>query len=116
MTIFLDIDGTLLEQFKKDDLQMILNRKPKILPGTLAKLDRWHFEGYNLILTTARPEGSRRRTVEQLEEVGIYHYSQLIMNLTNGPRIVINDNYANNPPRAIAFALNRNVGVGDIDV
>ena len=116
MNIFLDIDGTLLKQFQSDDLQMMLDRKPEILPGTLAKLDNWHFNGYNVILASARPEGARQRTVEQLNEVGIYHYSKLILGLHLGDRVLINDHPVDSNGRAIAYSLSRNIGIGEVNV
>ena len=116
MNIFLDIDGTLLEQFQSDDLQMMLDRKPKVLPGVLAKLDNWHFNGYNVILTSARPEGARQRTIEQLNDVGIYHYSKLILGLNLGTRILINDFPTGLGGRAIAYPIERNKGIGNINV
>lgn len=115
-TIFLDIDGTLLQQNSGDNLTEILKKPPRVLPGVMQKLDEWHILGYTVILTSARPEGSRLHTTQQLNEAGIYHYAQLILGVGHGRRVVINDHTDHNLPRAIGIPLKRNVGIGDVNV
>lgn len=112
-TIFLDIDGTILRH--KDTLQNMLMSEPELLDGTLDKLYHWHNQGYTIILTTARPEGSRYKTEKQLNELGIV-YSGLIMNLSSGPRIVINDTKPDGTITAIAKPLVRDTGIKDIEL
>ena len=60
-----------------------------------------------IIMTTARPESSRKITEEQLERVGL-KYDKLIMGLPHAKRIVINDFAASNIyPSCSAINLHR---------
>jgi hydroxymethylpyrimidine pyrophosphatase-like HAD family hydrolase len=52
-TIFSDIDGTLIEQVRFEDLDPnIVN----VLPGVKEKMTEWVNAGHYIVLTTARPE------------------------------------------------------------
>lgn len=115
-TIFLDLDGSVFCQDNNETMRDMLSKKPQLLPGTLEKLDEWHRLGYNIILVTARPTGSRARTIEQLNEVGIYHYRHLLMGIDVGPRIMINDSREEGVDRAFAIPLKRNEGIGSIEL
>ena len=86
-TIFCDIDGTLLK-FREDFSSMMNYADP--LKGVIQTLTEWHIKGYKVILVTGRPEPFRKRTEEQLLEVGIV-YDQLVMGVGSGPRYLIND-------------------------
>jgi ribonucleotide monophosphatase NagD (HAD superfamily) len=79
LTIFCDIDGTILKWFSGE-----------LLPGVKEKFDKWNEEGCQIILTTARGEAWRKYTESQLERVGI-RYERLIMELQDYPRHIIND-------------------------
>ncbi len=113
-TIFLDIDGTLVEHSENISEQYL--KTPKLLKGTLEKLTEWDRKGYNIILTTGRKEGVREITVKQLAELGIF-YDQLIMGLGGGIRIVINDKKKDKEyDTAIAINLQRNEGISKIEI
>jgi hydroxymethylpyrimidine pyrophosphatase-like HAD family hydrolase len=108
-TIFLDIDGTLIEHSEEITKQFI--DTPRILEGTLETLTNWDRKGYNIILTTGRREGVRDITIKQLAELGIF-YDQLIMGLGGGIRVVVNDRKKNKThDTAIAINLDRNEGI-----
>lgn len=113
-TIFLDIDGTLVEH--SENLSKQLTEPLKILDGTLEKLLEWDRKGYNIILTTGRRESHRIQTEKQLFELGIF-YDKLIMGLGGGDRIIINDR-KKNKEEDTAFAINidRNEGIKNIDI
>jgi hypothetical protein len=113
-TIFLDIDGTLVEH--SENLSKQLTESLKILDGTLEKLLEWDRKGYNIILTTGRRESHRTQTEKQLFELGIF-YDKLIMGLGGGDRIIINDR-KKNKKEDTAFAINidRNKGIKNIDI
>lgn len=114
-TIFLDIDGTLVEHLGNIEKQCMASSLP-ILPGTLEKISEWDRKGYNIILTTGRRESSRRRTEEQLESLGII-YDKLIMGIGGGPRVIINDlKIDSDEPTAIAINLKRNLGIKDVNI
>jgi len=113
-TIFLDIDGTLVEH--SENLSKQITEPLKIINGTLEKLLEWDKKGYNIILTTGRRESHRKITEKQLTELGIF-YDKLIMGIGGGDRIIINDRKENNPTNT-AFAINidRNEGIKNIDI
>jgi len=113
-TIFLDIDGTLFRH--KGNLSNILLEESEILPGVIEKLNKWNADGHKIILTTGRTESMRKRTEEQLQKNGIF-YDQLIMGLTRGERVIINDLKPNNQMRtASAIEINRNTGLISVNI
>lgn len=125
--IFCDIDGTLLSICgldKWDPYKIYDSEEPAEsvgyihpLPGVKEKLIEWHVKGYRIILTTARPESLREVTVQTLHKFGII-YNDLIMDLPQGPRVVINDIDPDIPDmsKALAFNVERNKGISDIDL
>lgn len=115
-TIFIDIDGTLIEQIENWAEHIAAGSKFKILPGTLEKLKEWETKGYRLILTTARRESGRRLTEQTLSELGIF-YDQLVMGIGIGPRVVINDlKPGSDTPMAEGISLPRNTGIGNVRI
>jgi ribonucleotide monophosphatase NagD (HAD superfamily) len=112
-TIICDIDGTLCRHKIPTH-----NTKPEpleILPGTLEKLSEWDIEGYNIILLTGRRESMRKSTEQQLADAGIF-YDQLIMGVGGGVRVLINDNKPDRDLAALSINLDRNVGIGGVDI
>ncbi len=114
-TLFCDIDGTLVKHESP-----LLSSKPgfvmELLPGTLEKLEEWDRAGYNIILTTGRRESMRSETERQLSEVGII-YDYLLMGIKGGKRYLINDRKPNRSENyAEAINLDRNEGIGDIEI
>jgi hydroxymethylpyrimidine pyrophosphatase-like HAD family hydrolase len=111
-TIFLDIDGTLIEH--TEEITEQLTAKPNLLVGTLETLTEWDRKGYNIILTTGRRESARKVTEQQLCDLGIF-YDQLIMGLGGGIRVVVNDRKKNKThDTAIAINLDRNEGIENL--
>jgi len=111
-TIFLDIDGCLLKH--QGNLTTQLLQLPILLPGAIEKLNEWEALGYKIILTTGRKESMRKYTEKQLTKLGIF-YDQLIMGLTRGERIIINDKKPNDDIKvATAIEIERNIGIKDI--
>ena len=87
-TIFCDIDGTLIKH-KGNQTQQII-QAPELLPGVLEKVNEWDKKGYQIILITGRRESLREITEKQLLSLGIF-YDKLIMGVSSGDRIIIND-------------------------
>ena len=112
-TIFSDIDGVLWEHLI--DLPHMMTERPSLLPGVQEKFSEWRAKDYYIILTTARPEGCRRVTEDQLASYGLF-WDQLIMGLPVGPRVLINDVKPSGLKTAIAVNLTRNSGWGSVDV
>lgn len=88
-TVFCDIDGTLV-MHHGEGLSAQTSKKAVLLPGAIEKFNEWQSKGYTIILVTGRVSSMRKATEEQLSELGIF-WNHLIMDLPNGPRIIIND-------------------------
>jgi len=116
-TLFLDIDGTLFFHTGNRTEMARSTRMPKVLPGVLEKLNTWDQKGYCIILTTGRKEGDREVTMKQLQYHGI-PYDQLVMGITGGERILINDTKPNDKSISTARAITviRNEGIESIDI
>lgn len=113
-TVFIDIDGTLL--FHHGDAIAQLAEYPELLEGVREKLITWDRKCYNIILTTGRRESTRHVTEVQLQNCGII-YDQLIMGIGGGERVVINDlKPGSNEPTASAYCIERNAGLGAINI
>jgi hypothetical protein len=102
--IFCDIDGTLIKAQSKHDYD-----KPAIpLENNVNRLLTLLSENHQIIFVTARPQSAEIQTRNMLDQLG-FNNCQLIMNLLNCKRILINDyNTANPYPRAIGINLGRN--------
>lgn len=87
-TIFCDIDGTIIKHVHK--FSDLAKYKSEVLPGVLKKFNEWDSRGHKIILTTARKESARQFTEKQLSDMGI-PWDILIMGVTSGTRILIND-------------------------
>ena len=115
LTIFCDIDGTLVKHSKPTDSQKPTHTL-ELLDGTLEKLLEWDKMGYNIILTTGRKESLRSVTELQLNKAGII-YDQLIMGIGGGKRVLINDRKPyGNEDYAISINIDRNVGIKDLEL
>ena len=112
-TIFLDIDGCLI--WHNGNLSAQVTNEPKLLPGTIEKLDEWEAAEHKIILTTGRKESMRGVTEKQMEKLGIF-YDQLVMGCNRGTRIVINDKKPDYPELEVAkkIEIDRNAGIKDI--
>jgi mannose-6-phosphate isomerase len=113
-TIFCDIDGSLIEH--KQDIIKNIYEEPNILLNVIETIKLWDKLNYKIILTTGRKESTRLQTEEQLSKIGII-YDQLIMGITNGDRILINDKKLNGVNNT-CYAINlvRNQGLNNVDV
>jgi len=112
-TVFCDIDGTLLPH--TGNIIQNLNSS-EALVDVIKSIAQWDKLNYKIILTTGRQESTREQTKEQLRKAGIM-YSDLIMGLPNGERVLINDKKPNGL-RNTAYAINlvRNEGFEHIDL
>lgn len=100
-TIFCDIDGTIIKHVHR--FSEVGKHPAEILPGVKEKFDEWDSKGYKIILTTARKESARRLTEKQLSSIGL-PWDYLIMGVTSGQRVLINDKLIDSDPdRAIAI-------------
>ena len=116
-TILLDIDGCLVNYVTNFSDIIAGYAEPYALPGTVDTLMKWHNQGHKIILTTGRPECTRKRTEDMLTKCGIL-YDMLIMGLGPGPRVLINDMDPRQPetPKSMAVNIVRNLGFKDVDL
>lgn len=113
-TIICDIDGTLIEHYGNATEQLL--RPPKILPNVIKKFNEWDRKGYNIILITGRRESWRKKTEQQLVDIGIF-FDQLVMGVGGGQRILINDlKPKGDYHTARAYNIVRNTGLEDVDI
>lgn len=113
-TIICDIDGTLTKHANPHEASKP-DYKMELLPGTVEKLLEWEKKGYRIVLLTGRKESLRDVTVHQLKQAGIF-YDQLIMGVGGGARYLINDNKPNGTQAAFAISVERNTGIGSIEL
>lgn len=114
LTLFIDIDGCLITH--NGDLNTQLIRNPTLLPGVKEKFAEWDCRGYKIILTTGRKESCRSITEKQINELGLF-YDQLIMGISSGVRVIINDLKPDSKiATAVAINVSRNTGLDNIDL
>lgn len=112
-TIFCDIDGTIVKHVHR--FSSLYNSDPIILNGVLEKFNEWDAKGYKIILTTARKESARQITEKQLHGLGIC-WDLLIMGVTSGHRILINDKlYEEDSDRSVAINVITDSGFKNIN-
>jgi len=112
-TIFCDIDGTILVHLHK--ISHVLQDPGALITGVRDKFDEWDSQGHHIVLTTARKESARAHTVKQLAHAGII-YDQLIMGITSGVRVLINDKMLpTDPDRARGVNVITNQGWHTVD-
>jgi hypothetical protein len=112
--LFVDIDGVLLKHHGGSS-STLPNHETVILPDVKKKLEEWEVAGYQIIITTGRRESFRKFTEEQLFKSGIA-YDQLIMGLGRGERILINDKKPDGTDTARVVLIDRNEGIGKINL
>jgi hypothetical protein len=100
-TYFIDIDGTLLRKPDSGGQQWSEFTVP--IQGMVEWVNDLEKEGHSIVLVTARRESHRLHTERMLANAG-FCWDHLIMGLTNGERIVVNDGPCS------AIRLETNVG------
>lgn len=114
-TIICDIDGCLVEQNGHYANRVSQHVAFKMIPGTIEKFLEWDRKGYSMVLITARKESSRKQTEQMLVDMGIF-YDHLIMGVSTGQRVLINDLKPDSDiETAVAINLPRNKGISEID-
>lgn len=112
-TIFCDLDGTILKHLHK--YSDVYHQDAKLLDGVIEKINEWDSIGHKIIFCTARKESSRETTEKQLRELGLC-WDLLIMGLTSGSRVLINDKLTeSDPDRSISINVITNDGFKKTD-
>lgn len=112
-TFFLDYDATLIVQNSENHEEIVNNPAPELLPGTVEKINKWRAEGGYIVITTAREKIYRAQTIKHLDMCGIY-YDELLMGITSGLRILVNNSKKNGDLTAKSYSLPYNYGLRDI--
>lgn len=103
-TWFIDLDGTILRY----NLLKSAVCQDKLLPGvkelwdTIPKKD-------HIVLITARPKYLKKHTIRFLEKHGI-RFDDILFDLPNGERILINDDKPNGTTMSYVWCVKRNQG------
>jgi len=107
-TLFVDIDGVLVKGAGGKYLKPYWGES-KGIPENIDFLSRIHQTGKVLIiLTTARPESFKEKTIEQLKRESV-PYDKIIFDLLHCNRTIINDYGSSNPyPTCDAVNISRN--------
>jgi choline kinase len=114
-TIFFDLDGTLVEHDASESLGSGNYGKLKFLSvSTVLELNRLYAAGNKIILATARLESSRHLLESELNEKGVM-YDQLIMGISGGARILVNDTKPSLPGFLTAWGINTSRNECSID-
>lgn len=108
-TIFCDIDGLLLYHHGSGAGQQWYS-DANLDSGADKFTDLLEKKGWYIVLVTARKECAREDTIRQLRDNGIV-YDQLIMGVSSGPRILLNDSKPDYPETAFAMTLVRNASI-----
>ncbi len=88
-TYLIDIDGTIFEKHG-DTASEQWGDTVHLVPGAREFINKVEKESACIILCTARKESHRFETERQLRYFSI-PYDQLVMGLTNGERVLVND-------------------------
>lgn len=114
-TYIIDVDGCLTEHM----CAMDWGESMGVLPGARQFLARIEREGACIVLMTARKESNRSHLESELRRLGLY-WDQLVMGVTHGPRVLINDAKPPVAPAesdvAVAVVVRRNVGLENVKI
>lgn len=106
-TIFIDMDGTLVEN-SSNYFPPYIGTSAPITKNVEAIKNLAKTKNLHIIITTSRPERYRTETENELFNLGI-EYNTILMGLPHCERIVINDFGATNPfPSCSAVNIERN--------
>ena len=110
-TVIIDIDGVILQHKGEGaSSQWLGDNYPALLPGAVEFFDALEKEGACIVLMTARKECTRGVLEVQLMQLGLY-WDVLVMGVTSGQRVLINDAKPDGDASAIAIVVERNVGL-----
>jgi hydroxymethylpyrimidine pyrophosphatase-like HAD family hydrolase len=108
-TVICDIDGCIFVHHGKGPT-IQWTTEPEAIESTAKWLEQAEMSGHHIVLMTARPEHYRKWLEDYLHLTGIV-YHQLVMGVSNGPRVLINDAKPTAVKTAFAYTVPRNEGV-----
>lgn len=108
-TIIVDLDGVIVKHLGLGASDQWY--KPfEFIEGTVTAFNEWEATGAYIIIMTARKRSCRYQLERDLSKHGIY-YDMLIMGVTSGTRVLINDKKSDGSQAAVAFEIERNAGL-----
>ena len=107
-----DLDGTIFKHH--GDTEGIQRKQPTVLRGVVNKFNEWELNGNYIILMTGRRESLRKRTEEHLQSFGI-PYDLLLMGVSSGERILINDKSILDEDTCFAVNVNKDEGFEKVE-
>lgn len=108
-TVFLDIDGCIFKH--KGSIFDQIDGNAELLPSVYEFFEYCVRNDIQIVLTTGRPESYRQATISQLLKHRL-PYSVLLMGLSRGPRVLINDSKPDsNVDTVVGIQLDRNRGL-----
>lgn len=110
-TIIVDIDGTIFRHTGND--AVIQWGCSELLPRVQDFFDLIEKQGACIVLMTARKESAREETEAQLRACGLF-WDHLIMGVTSGRRVIINDKKDTIQDSCAAFCIPRNQGLDEL--
>lgn len=124
-TVICDIDGCLFRHsdnyggwgYKVVEAWQSMTDKQKeeyILPGVREKFAEWNSLEYYIVIITAREEAFRVFTEDQFDYFGL-KYDQMVMEVTNARRHLINDKKKWGDA-AFSYNLERDVGLNSVSL
>lgn len=90
ITFFIDLDGCVFEHHNAGIVAQLRMSMSATLKDTLTVLNTLFNDGHIIVLITGRPESYRSMTESMLQAESV-PYHQLIMGITGGLRVLVND-------------------------
>ena len=108
-TYFMDVDGVIIKHKGATSIEQ-WHGHHELLPGVREWFAQREKEGDCIVLTTARKECCRQELETCLRGWGLF-WDQLVMGITSGSRVLINDGNPNGQYTTASIQLTRNEGL-----
>lgn len=115
-TIFIDIDGTILEH-RHNEIEIYELPEAQPTPNAVEKFNEWQNKGYYVVVISARPDTAKMwlHTTNHLQKFG-FRYNRILLGITSGVRYMINDEKPTVKKTAFGITVPRDKGLGDLDI
>lgn len=114
-TLFIDLDGCCFKSYGSLEQCMAHSNEYNVLPGVVEKFEKWYMAGYSIVITTGRPISWKEETIKQIKNNGLW-YDHILFGLRHQPRVLINDKRPDGKPCATSIELEKNVGLGEVNI
>lgn len=108
-TVICDLDGTIFADCNSLNKAVEIGENQKLLDGVAERFEELGKLGATVVFMTARAESHREETVKLLKKNNLW-YTHLIMNVTPGVRVLLNDQ-KDGINRAAAINLEKDQGL-----